>query len=452
MEKQAIVVLASYDYESLQLTLLALEHTVEEEVPIVIILNGANSIAASKVELAARRWAASKPALRSVVRPLSYGQKPLFALQEIIRNLPSLHGVDRICKIDDDVIPLKKGWLSSLARCYDEKIKATNNKLGFITGLLNNNCWGFGELVELADKREEYRQIMNYQSVAGGNREKIVQPGEIDQGMCGTVWQYPYLARWIHSWTSVTPENYIALTDNQPVKEIPLDIHYSIGCIYSSKDLWLKLNPAENTFDELLIHNVCQRESLTKWAVMSEPMIHLFYFSQRLVNHDQLDDISNSLAIFFNDDRFKMIERRNIEDLVAQLQEDSTKNALTSTQSANHNPVVDRLNQYYQILNKWLRIKQRNHNLSEVLLRQGYRNIAIYGAGELGKNLFGELQQTPVKVHCFINQGVFETNYIEYLDMKIQVMDMQHFSDYEKENSIDAVVVSPIFDFAAIKD
>jgi len=171
-----------------------------------------------------------------------------------------------------------------------------------------------------------------------------------------------------------------------------------------------------------------------------------------MVNHDQLDDISNSLAIFFNDDRFKMIERRNIEDLVAQLQEDSTKNALTSTQSANHNPVVDRLNQYYQILNKWLRIKQRIHNLSEVLLRQGYRNIAIYGAGELGKNLFGELQQTPVKVHCFINQGVFETTYIEYLDMKIQVMDMQHFSDYEKENSIDAVVVSPIFDFAAIKD
>jgi len=266
MEKQAIVVLASYDFESLQLTLLALEHTVEEEVPIVVILNGANSIAASKVEIVARRWAATKPALRSVIRPLSYGQKPLFALQEVIRNLPLLHDVDRICKIDDDVIPLKRGWLTRLAQCYEEKVKMNNQNLGFITGLLNNNCWGFGELVELAGKNEEYRQIMNYPSVAGCNRERIVQPGEIDQGMCGTVWQYPYLARWIHSWTSVTPENFIALTANQPDKEISLDIHYSIGCIYSPKDLWLKLNPAENTFDELL--NQLSQETTDSFALI----------------------------------------------------------------------------------------------------------------------------------------------------------------------------------------
>ena len=95
--------MAAYDFESLQLTLLALNHTVEERVPIVIILNGENSIAASKVEIVARRWVAKQPLLRKVVRPLSCGQKPIFAIQETLRNFSFLKDVDYICKLDDDV-------------------------------------------------------------------------------------------------------------------------------------------------------------------------------------------------------------------------------------------------------------------------------------------------------------------------------------------------------------
>ena len=76
-----------------RLTLLALEHTVEErgDFPLLLVLNGANSIAAAKVE-------ELLPGVGAALNlPFSCGGKtfdlwsgPLFALQEIIRNFPLL--------------------------------------------------------------------------------------------------------------------------------------------------------------------------------------------------------------------------------------------------------------------------------------------------------------------------------------------------------------------------
>lgn len=447
MKKQAIVVLTAYDFESLQLTLLALDYTVEERVPVVIILNGEKSIAASKVEIVARRWALEQPLLRKVVRPMSSGQEPLLAIQETLRNFSFLEDVEYICKLDDDVIPLKKGWLTKLADCYEERKKAKNNSVGFITGLINNNCWGFGELVKLGGKENEYHEIMNYPSLAGKRKERIVAPGDIDQGLCGTVWQYPYLARWVHHWTSLSPKEYIELTAGIPIKEIPLDIHYSIGCIYSSKDLWLRLNSADSKFDELLIHKICQKELLTKWAVMDEPMIHLFYYTQRIENNDLLDGIGKSLAQHFQDDRFLNIEYSTWEEKVAQQEESLKKREQPPRQFV----PVERLQQNYQLLNKWLRIKQKDFNLAKILLDKGYQKIAIYGAGELGKNLYLELKDTPVYVCCFLEQSSPE-NKVTCFDLNLQLVDINKFFSFtgERKDNIDTIVVTPVYDYLKI--
>lgn len=342
-KKCAIIVLAAYDFESLQLTLLGLEHTVEEKIPIVIILNGEERNDSSKVECIARRWAAHSPELRFVVKPQCHGREPLYAIQEILNSFSVLQDIDLICKIDDDIIPLKKRWVSALLKHYDDN--NSTGKIGFITGLINNNCWGFGELVQLAGKEQEYKQIMCYQSIAGANREKIVPAGMIDRGICGTVWQYPYLARWIHEWTSLMPNSFIALVEGQISKAVPLDIHYSIGCMLSTKKLWLDLDPNIINFDEKAIHDLCQKNDLLKLAVTDQPIIHLFYFCQRVANRDLIDEVSKTLGSFFNDGRFLTLVRKSLEDDVYQITSDvkNIKKSIENIENKLNNSSIKKL-------------------------------------------------------------------------------------------------------------
>jgi hypothetical protein len=305
---RALVVLAAFDYESLQLTLFALDHTVDPSEKIVVILNGKRNFASERVERMAREWASHRSATRFVVRPLCAGQLAWFGLTEIIAGYEPLKNVDYICKIDDDIIPLKKGWLNNLADTYH--LLEKEKKMGFTTGLINNNSWGFAELVNLFGKKAEYDGMYNYQTKAGEFEERLVPPYSIDSGLNGTVLQYPYLGWWIHQWTSNNIPAFLQKTAALSPTRIPDNTHYSIGCIYFEKALWLSidLKNYKSKFDELLIQVKSREEGREKWAVMSEPMIHLFYRTQRIANRDIVAPIAQSLAAHFGDERFRKIE------------------------------------------------------------------------------------------------------------------------------------------------
>ncbi len=309
VQKRAVVVLAAFDYESLQITLKSLDHTVDAGEKIVVILNGKRNFASEKIERIARAWASKNTINRFVVRPLSAGSEPYFGLTEIIKNYEPLKDVQHICKIDDDIIPLKKGWVDNLSNAYGELSK--KRKIGFVTGLINNNCWGFPQLIDLFDKRAEYETMYNYQTLAGELLERKVPPKQIDIGLNGTIVQYPFLAWWIHQWTSLNIAAFIDKTNLLPYQQIADATHYSIGCIYFDKEYWLSINQKKynSSFDELLLHLDCRQNGLEKWAVMNEPMIHLFYRTQRYANHDLVDLVMPALAAHFQDDEFKNIER-----------------------------------------------------------------------------------------------------------------------------------------------
>lgn len=309
MDNRALVILASYDYESLQLTLQSLEHTVDKQEQVVVVLNGKRTLTAERVERVARTWAGRNADHRHVVKPLSAGSPPYIALTEVMRNFEPLRDVQYICKIDDDLIPLKQGWIENLATAYEHLAK--NRKINFVTSLINNNSWGFKELVELFGKQAEYNQIMNYPSIGGHYGEKRVPAGGIDAGIDGTVWQYPYVAWWVHQWTSDNIGEFIAKTSSLGLKQIPDEIHYSIGCIYFEKDYWLSINHKHygTRFDELLLHHKGLETKREKWALLNEPMIHMFYRTQRITNHDLIDLLQKSLSQHFNDDAFNNIER-----------------------------------------------------------------------------------------------------------------------------------------------
>lgn len=106
--ERALIVLTSYEFESLQLTLNALNHTLDLEERIVIILNGIPNYAGAIVERISREWAAQDHSHRFVVRPLSSGGKAYWAIKEILEKFEPLKYTKYICKIDDDIIPLRK--------------------------------------------------------------------------------------------------------------------------------------------------------------------------------------------------------------------------------------------------------------------------------------------------------------------------------------------------------
>ncbi|MGE8557197.1 MAG: hypothetical protein ACN6NU_01815 [Acinetobacter sp.] len=313
IEKRAIVLLAAYDASALYLTLKTLDHTLSNEETVVIILNGKRGIRSAFVEDVAREWIQGNKN-RFVVRPLNYGNDPYNSIKEIIKDFEPLKHKEFICKIDDDLIPLRKGWLDNLHSKYlkhEEK-----SKIGFITSLINNNAWGFSELIKIFNKEDEYRKIMNYPSISG---EGIVMASEIANGVNGTVWQYPYLAKWCHEWTLLDIDNYLDKTKNLIDQEIPLKTHYSIGCIFFRKQLWLdvaEINKVVN-FDELAIHMYCKQNSLKKIAVMSEPMGHLYYFVQRKANATMFPLFVNSLSEYWNDETFALYPKYENETLLS---------------------------------------------------------------------------------------------------------------------------------------
>lgn len=64
-----------------------------------------------------------------------------------------------------------------------------------------------------------------------------------------------------------------------------------------------------------------------------------------------------------------------------------------------------KLQGYYNILTKWVNLHNNSKNLSVILQKKGYQNIAIYGIGEIGKLLYDELYSSLINVKYGIDQS-----------------------------------------------
>jgi lactate dehydrogenase-like 2-hydroxyacid dehydrogenase len=94
-------------------------------------------------------------------------------------------------------------------------------------------------------------------------------------------------------------------------------------------------------------------------------------------------------------------------------------------------------------MKRWMENRNAGKMLDAYFREHGYKTIAIYGAGDLGKLLYEELKNTDIKVLYFIDrnaEGLYQIEDIPVIDL-----------DAVTENKgIDALVVTPLGDYNVI--
>jgi len=302
-KKTAIVLLAHSDYESLEITLANYgERLKNTNYKLFVLQNGRGSYDCERTLATAQRYARLYPHHIKVIDNIP-PQKPYHAIKDLLIS-DELDSYDYICKVDDDVFPLTNDWLDKLTQLFYEQVATTGERLGFVTGLINNNTYGFKKIIE-ADQNlaDQYFSKYARDHICGVYEKKsplykhhyIVPAREIDSGMMGTIWGYPYIARFIHQELSLQPDKYVSLARRLSRDYLPSEVRYSIGCIMFDKISWslIKMSRLERIYDwespdsdEYLWHYYAKANHLVLPVDLSVPMVHIHFFSQRDENRD----------------------------------------------------------------------------------------------------------------------------------------------------------------------
>ena len=100
-------------------------------------------------------------------------------------------------------------------------------------------------------------------------------------------------------------------------------------------------------------------------------------------------------------------------------------------------------NEGFNTMKKWLENRNRGRTFVDYFHEYGYRTIAIYGAGDLGRLLFEEIKDSDIKVSYFVDrngEGILENEGIRVITVdRIKEMPL-----------VDAIVITPVGNYEAI--
>lgn len=100
---------------------------------------------------------------------------------------------------------------------------------------------------------------------------------------------------------------------------------------------------------------------------------------------------------------------------------------------------VARYESHWKVLHKWLLLKEESKDLSTWLLYRGYKNIAVYGLGMLGRHLLKELSHTRINIIYGIDKNAKNMKF----DIPVYLPD-----DILPESDI--LIVTAIYDYHRI--
>lgn len=137
----------------------------------------------------------------------------------------------------------------------------------------------------------------------------------------------------------------------------------------------------------------------------------------------------------------EVVKACNVEGFDAQAQWDKLKEKESDCEQTGVVKQLNKYKSYFGILDKWLLLKEHNISLSQYLISHEYRRIAIYGFMALGNHLYKELEHSEVEIKAIIDRRD------ELVVPGIQLLGMESMIP-----KIDAVIVTPIYDFDVIKE
>lgn len=301
--KAAILILAYADYESLELALAShAKFTVNSGLPIYILMNGRGTYDTERTCAVAKRYQSLFPETIKVITDI-LPQKPYLAIRQLFHSSQFLN-YEYVIKLDDDVMVLTPDWVDKLIDTYIQSYEQEGESLAYVTSLVNNNPYGFKKLIDSSEElSDEYYNRMARRHLVGCapddnyNPYRIIPKETIFDGGFGTVWQLPYLGRWIHEKTTLQPERYIELARELPVEEFDSRKRYSINCMLFNKALWDEINNG-GVDDEFMAHVYCMLNRKKIYANLSVPMVHLAFASQRDEIRDMIPQIRDAYTAY----------------------------------------------------------------------------------------------------------------------------------------------------------
>lgn len=97
---------------------------------------------------------------------------------------------------------------------------------------------------------------------------------------------------------------------------------------------------------------------------------------------------------------------------------------------------------YFQILNQWMRLKEKNESLERYFVENHFKTIAIYGMGVMGKHLAEELKDSE---HVEIVYGIDQA--ADRMRFPFQVLKAD-----EDLSDVDVIIVTPVLEFDNIRE
>ncbi len=100
-------------------------------------------------------------------------------------------------------------------------------------------------------------------------------------------------------------------------------------------------------------------------------------------------------------------------------------------------------NEGFLTMKRWLENRNRGKTFVEYFHDYGYKNIAIYGAGDLGRLLYDEIKDSDIQISYFVDrngEGILENN-------RIKVITVDRIKDMPL---VDVIVITPVGNYAEI--
>lgn len=109
--------------------------------------------------------------------------------------------------------------------------------------------------------------------------------------------------------------------------------------------------------------------------------------------------------------------------------------------SKNKDKTIQKYKKYYMLLLAWMGILESGNSLCSQLIKDGFRNIAVYGGRNVGWHFARQLQESEVTIKYIIDK----------IDLSGDFKSLPVYHPEDELPEVDAVIVTPVWDYQRIK-